>query len=60
MNEVSRIIPRTGGIQRKTWCMGAYEGVDYNSAYLIVNSVVSYPPPQQKERGGVGKISPIG
>jgi hypothetical protein len=24
--------------------MGPYAGVDYNSPYLIVNSVVSYPP----------------
>jgi hypothetical protein len=30
-------------ILRKTWCMGPYAGVDYNSSYLIVNSVVSYP-----------------
>jgi hypothetical protein len=35
-------------------------GVDYNLPYLIVNSVVSYPPPLQRERGGVGKISPLG
>ncbi len=28
--------------------------------YLIVNSIVSYPPPLQRERGGVGKILPIG
>ncbi len=40
--------------------MGPYAGVDYNSLYLIVNSVVSYPPPLQRVRGGVGKISPIG
>jgi hypothetical protein len=37
-----------------------YAGVDYDSPYLIVNSVVSYPPPLQRGRGGVGKISPIG
>ncbi len=37
-----------------------YAGVDHNSPYLIVNTVVSYPPPQQRERGGVGTISPIG
>jgi hypothetical protein len=30
-----------------------------NSPYLIVNSVVSYPSPLQRERGGVGKISLI-
>jgi hypothetical protein len=34
-------------IQRKTWCMarrmGPYARVDYNSHYLLVNSVVSYP-----------------
>ncbi len=39
--------------------MGPYAGVDYKSPYLIVNSVVSYPPKLQRERGGVGKISPI-
>jgi hypothetical protein len=39
--------------------MGPYAGVDYKSPYLIVNSVVSYPPPLQRE-GAVGKISPIG
>jgi hypothetical protein len=43
-----------------SWCMGPYAGVDYNSPYLIVNSVVSYLPPLQRGRGGVGKISPIG
>ncbi len=32
----------------------------YNSLYLVVNSVVSYPPPLPRERGEVGKISPIG
>ncbi len=26
-------------------------GVDFNSLYFIVNSVVSYPPPLQRERG---------
>jgi hypothetical protein len=31
-------------IQRKTWLKGPYAGVDFNSSYLIVNSVVSYPP----------------
>ncbi len=36
--------------------MGPHAGVDYESLYLVVNSVVSYPPPLQKERGGVGKI----
>jgi hypothetical protein len=46
-------------IQRKTWCMGPYDGVDLNSTYLIVNYVVSYPPPLHMERGGMGKISPI-
>jgi hypothetical protein len=30
-------------------CMGPYAGFDYNSP--IVNSVVSYPPPLQRERG---------
>jgi hypothetical protein len=40
--------------------MGPYAGVDYNSPYLIVKSVVSYPVLPQRERGGVGKIAPIG
>jgi hypothetical protein len=40
--------------------MGPYAGVDYNSPYLIVKFVVSYPPALQRDRGGVGKISPIG
>ncbi len=31
--------------------MGTYAGVDYNSPYLIVNSVVSYPPPCYKRKG---------
>jgi hypothetical protein len=38
-----------GCIQRKTWCMEPYAGVDYNSHYLIVNSEVSYPSPIQRE-----------
>jgi hypothetical protein len=37
--------------------MGPYAGADYNSPYFIVNSVVRYPPPLQREKGGVGKIS---
>jgi hypothetical protein len=37
-----------------------YAEVDHNSPYLIVNSVVSYPFPLQRERGGEGNISPIG
>jgi hypothetical protein len=40
--------------------MGPYEGVDYNSPCLKVNSVVSYPSPLQRERGGVGRITPVG
>jgi hypothetical protein len=44
-------------IQRKTGCMGPFAGVDYISPYLIVNSVVNYPPPLQRERrGGLGKF----
>jgi hypothetical protein len=39
--------------------MGPYARVDYNSVYIIVNFVVSYPPPLQREMGGLGKISPI-
>ncbi len=54
------VITIRGCIQRKTWCMDPYAGVDYNSPYLTVNSIVSYSPPLQRERGGVGKISPIG
>ncbi len=37
--------------------MGPCAEVDYNSPYLIENSVFSYPPPITK---GMGKISPIG
>ncbi len=29
--------------KEKTWCMGSYVWVDYNSLYLIVYSVNSYP-----------------
>jgi hypothetical protein len=40
--------------------MEPYAGVDYNSPYLmLVNTVVSYPALLQRERGRVGKISPI-
>jgi hypothetical protein len=39
--------------------MGPYAGVDYDLPYFKVNSVVSYPPPLQRGRGAVGKISPI-
>ncbi len=36
-----------------------YAGVDYNSPYLIVNSIVIFrcPPPLQRERGRIRKIS---
>ncbi len=37
-----------------------YAGVDYNSPYVIVNSVVSHQPPLQREMDRMGKISPIG
>jgi hypothetical protein len=37
--------------------MGPYSGVDFNSPYLIVNSVDNFPPQLQRDRGGVGKIS---
>jgi hypothetical protein len=40
--------------------MGPYAGVDFYTFYLIVNSIVGYPPTLQRERGGVGKISLIG
>jgi hypothetical protein len=43
--------------KEKTLCMGPYAGDDYNSSFLIVTFVVSYPPLLQRERGGVGKIS---
>ncbi len=49
------LVETWGCVQRKTCA-----GVDYNSLYLIVNSVVSYATPLQRERSGVGKISPIG
>jgi hypothetical protein len=35
--------------------MGPYAGVDYNSLYLIVNSVVSYAPPLQRGKVWSGK-----
>jgi hypothetical protein len=44
---------------KKNMGMGPYAGVDYNSHYLIVNSVV-LSIPTQKGKGGVGKVSPIG
>jgi hypothetical protein len=37
-----------------------YQSWLHNSPYLIVNSLVSYLPPLQRERGGVGKIFPFG
>ncbi len=40
--------------------MGPYAGVDFGSPYLIVSSVVSYPPPLQREKGRVGKIYSVG
>jgi hypothetical protein len=42
--------------------MGSYAGVYYNAPYLIVNSVVMQlsTPHYKEEKGGVGKISPIG
>jgi hypothetical protein len=36
--------------------MGPYAGVDYNSPYLIVNSIVSYPPPNTTEKRETGLI----
>jgi hypothetical protein len=32
-----------------------YGGVDYNSPYLTVNSVVSYTASLQREKGGLGR-----
>jgi hypothetical protein len=44
-----KIVEYRGCIQRKkTWCMGPYARVDYNSPYLIVSSIV-YPPPLHRE-----------
>jgi hypothetical protein len=40
--------------------MGPYAGVDYNSAYISVIFVVSFPSAPQSEKSGVEKISPIG
>jgi hypothetical protein len=40
--------------------MGPYAGVDYNSPYLLVFSVVGFLSPPISEKGGVTKISPIG
>ncbi len=54
------VITVFGGQQPETVFKEKHAGVDYNPSYLIVNSIVSYPPPLQRERGGVGKISPIG
>ncbi len=45
---------------KKNMVYGTLCEVDYNSPYLIVNSVGSYAPPLEREKGGVGKISPIG
>jgi hypothetical protein len=39
------------------WLVWPYDGVDYNSPYLIVKSAIH---PHYKERGGLGKISPFG
>ncbi len=39
--------------------MGPYARFDYNSPYLIVNALVSYPPPLQRERNEVEKIKHI-
>ena len=35
---------------------GPYAGVDYNLPYLIVNSIVSYPPPNTTEKRETGLI----
>jgi hypothetical protein len=39
--------------------MGLYTGVDYDSPYLIVNSVVRYPLPLQRERGRAERSLPL-
>jgi hypothetical protein len=36
--------------------MGPSAGVDYNSHYLIANSVASYPSPLQREMVGWGRF----
>jgi hypothetical protein len=59
---------RTGGFptypeavfKEKHGVWGPYAKVDYKSSYHIVSSVVSYLPPLHRERGGIGKSSPIG
>ncbi len=56
----SYFIAHPEAVFKETWCLGPYAGVDYNSPYLIVNSIVSYSSSLQREKGGVGKISPIG
>ncbi len=38
---------------------GEWDPLYHISRYLNVNSVVRYPPPLQREKGGMGKISPI-
>ncbi len=41
-----------GCINKNMVCgMGPYAGVDFNSPFLIVNSVVSYPPPAPTQMG---------
>ncbi len=45
-----------GCIRRKTWCTATGpSGADYNSPYLIVNSVVSYLPPTTMGKGWSGE-----
>ncbi len=52
----SYFIAHPEAVFKETCFMGPYAGVDSNSPYLIV----SYPSSLQREKGGVGKISPIG
>ncbi len=49
-----------GCINKNMVCgMGPYAGVDFISPYLIVNSVVSYPPSTQMGKGWSGELVPI-
>jgi hypothetical protein len=51
----SYFIAHPEAVFKETWCMGPYAGVDYNSPYRIINSIVSYPSSLQREKGGVGE-----
>ncbi len=44
-----------GTVSKENIVYKTYAGVDYNSPNLIVNSVVSYPPPTTKGKGRSGE-----